>query len=338
LRPLLPLVLTACVTPIDLAEKRCPCAPGWLCAPLIDRCVESPCAVAPAAFRAEWATTNTIRYRWSPAGDRSKFVRYELHLAASAAQIGTSAEQVFGPAQNEELGSFALPFTSGTNDLVEATHATGLMPQTSYAAQLWVYDSALCVAKSDAIAITTKPDLPNEVVIYRDAPPAGAGYAPPSFRDVADQTGPGRHLEWMPSQDPTCVEAVCGNNLKVRSFAVSLAHLRAGGFANAMLELRISNDGTSFATFARTWLVFGPGCSEIFRLEPMTIPRSIAYTTLQVPLTGLRNDALRPLAYEDVGGDGGHPACEFNVGGRFTRASADGGMTRVRVDDVRVRY
>lgn len=342
MRRLLPLLLLgACISPIELSEKRCPCAPGFVCDLARDRCVDTACsgAVSPADFRAEWATSNTIRFRWTPSGDRTQLVRYELRVAETAELLATTRARVYGPRDNPELGSFTLPFTNDVDDLVDHTVAWGLEPQQSYVGQLWAFDSSLCVFRTPAVAKSTRPGLPNEVMLFRDAQPAGSSYLPSSFGDAPDDTGPGRHLEWVPDRDPLCAsnsEGVCGENLRLRDLGVSLAGIPPGGFVDAVLEFRIANEGTILGSYGRTWLALR-GCSEVFRLEPMAIAPSAEYRTVQVPLGALSN-GTRPLARGDLQADGGSTVCEFNVGGRFSRTAADGGSTRIRIDDVRVRY
>lgn len=342
MRRLLPLLLLgACITPIDLTQKSCPCAAGFVCDLARDRCVDTACtgAVTAQGFRAEWSTANSILYRWTPMGDRTQLVRYELHVAETAEQLATAPARIYGTRENPELASFTLPFTSGTEDVVNATVAWGLQPQHSYVAQLWAFDSSLCVFRTPAVAKSTRPDLPNEVVLFRDALPPSGGLFPASYVVAPDDTGSGRHLEWVPNTDPVCAanpEGVCGENLRLTSLSVPLSAIRAGPFVDAILEFRVANEGTILGAFARTWLAFR-GCGEIFRLEPMVIAPSVEYRTLQVPLSGLSN-GTRPLAAEDLAADGGSPLCQFNVGGRFSRTAVDGGSTRIRVDDVRIRY
>ena len=70
-----------------------------------------------AALRAEWATSNVIAWRWERTGDAADFVRYELATGPTptAALLGMGGSQLFGPAQNPELGHFTLPRT-GADD------------------------------------------------------------------------------------------------------------------------------------------------------------------------------------------------------------------------------
>ena len=332
------LLAAGCLTPIDTADKRCPCAPGFFCDLARDRCVDEACTPAVRAddFRAEWATSNAIHFRWTPVGDRSRFVRYELHVAQTVEALSTPEARAYGSAENPELSFFSLPRTGGTEDLVDATTAWGLAAQASFVAQLLVFDTGLCASRTPAVARSTKLDLPDEVVLFRDAAPPGF-YLPSSFRDVPDDTGPGRHLEWVPDLDPICAPSpnrVCGDNLRRSGMSIDLSFISAGAFADSFLELKVANGGTAPAFYARTWLSFR-GCSDVYRLEPFAIAVSADYRTLQVPLTALENGA-GPLAFGNLT-DGG-PLCEFNVGGQFTRTAADGGSTRVRVDDVRIRY
>ncbi|MBL8950008.1 MAG: hypothetical protein JNK82_04470 [Myxococcaceae bacterium] len=339
LLPSLCMLSAACLTPVDLSAKRCPCAPGFICDLSRDRCVDTACtpAVSFSDFRAEWSTSNAIRYHWQPGPGREAFVRYELRVAETADALETSTARVYGPDQNPELGGYVLQRTGGTDDLVDGTTARGLTPQKSWAAQLYAFDNALCVFRSPVVAASTLLDLPDEIVVFRDTPITGQP-RPANYRDVPATPAAGRVMEWVAVEDPFCqgtTDQLCPANLKLSELAADLSRLGPGVFATAFYELKISNGSTAPYFYSRMWLgVQGPAGCEVFRFEPFTLAPGEAWQTLQVPLSALRGDSALLTSARLTG----VTLCEANVGASFTRTSADGGQARVRVDDVRIRY
>lgn len=336
---------TGCsLEPLDLAEKRCPCATGYQCDDARDRCVAvggptcTP-AISPTGFRAAWSTANAIRYEWVPAGGPDAFVRYELHIAERPEDLGTARARIVGPSENPELGGYVLPRLRGSDDLVTATTVDGLRASTTYAAELVAIDTSFCAFHSEVAARATSLEPPAEIVIFRDADPPGSP-SPPAFLPVDDGMG-GRVLEHRPDEDPECIasgEMLCSQNLKLTGLDLDLSRVTEGSFASvAFLELSIASDSTSPSFFGRVWLNFEGG-AHIFRIEPITIRANGSFHVLQVPLRVL-SDGTRTLTQPDLAlAAGGTPLFEFNVGGNWSRRTAADAPVRVHVDEIRVRY
>ena len=337
---------SSCLTPIDTTMKQCPCAPGFVCDSSQNRCITEACTAGVRAedFRAEWATSNAIRFRWTPTGDRTQLVRYELRVAASLDELGTGSARVYATAENPELGGFALPRTGVTEDLVDGTTAWGLTPQRSYVAQLLVFDTSLCVFRTPTVGRATTFDLPDKVVLFEDV--RASNYLPSSIRDVPDvgDGGPGRHLEWTPNLDPECIatpHTSCGNFLRLRDLSTDLEPVTGGSFTTAFVELKVANESTvpHFYAHLRLMLVDDAGgCGEVYSFVPFAMPATGSYYRVQVPLSAFKGQG-RYLTADDLDpARGGTRLCEFGLHHFMSRLAADGGWARVLIDDVRVRY
>jgi hypothetical protein len=327
--------------PIDATDKSCPCAPGYECDPATMRCVSTSTpgcepAVTVSDFRAVWATPNVIRWEWQPGGDLTQLVGYEIHVEL----VRTGQVTVYDRTQNPELGDDVLPRAGGgAEDLVTSTMTSGHAPDETYAGQLVAIDSSLCEFRSPIAAASTTLDLPEEIVLFRDASSVGSPF-PGTIRVVPD--GPDAYLEHVPSMDMECVasgEDVCSQQLRWQGFSVSLSDISQGEFDRvAILEIRMANEGSSPSFFSNTWIQLDDG--RFFRLQPFTIapgPR-----TIQVPLRALANDGTE-LTHGDIA-DPRNPrhVTEVDVGGQWSRCAPGEAMPctngRVIIDDASIRH
>lgn len=334
------LASSSCVIEsLDLSDRRCPCATGYVCRPALDRCCRP--AIEIQGFRASWATANSIRWEWSPRADPSRFLRYELVIAENSADLvaRTGTAIVFDETINPELGGFVLPRTSGNEDIVTATITDGLRPGTTYLARLQAFDNELCPAATDVAIAETTIDPPETIEIYRDEAIGGAN--PTNFQPVPDPEG-GMHLAWGTREDMECMVSgrdLCPNNLRRGGFDVPIDRISRGAFESAertaMLEMTVTHDSSTPSFYSKVWLrvVENGSCGRPFQLEPMTLRAARAGQTvtqrIQVPLAALQADdaSAARLSFEGL-----TSVCEFNVGGAWLLGST------VWVDDVLIRY
>ena len=316
---LLALVALGCaVEPVDLSEKRCPCAEPFVCDMARDRCVSArlDCDARAEGFRAVWSTANVIRWEWAPRGERSSFVRYELEVAERPEDLGTSAARIIGPDENPELGGYVLPRTGGADDVVTSTMSYDHDSETTYVARLLVTDTTFCTFRSEMAAISTTLDPPEELVLY-GGPRPDPGFPVPGDLEIVDDGAGGMATQHVPSRDPECLdsgEGVCSQNIRWSGLDVSAADISEGEHGNvAMLEVELTNDTDTASFFSRVWIQIG----GFHRLEPFTIPS--ARRVYQVPLrvlvgddgaTTLTHATLQAAAVEEV-----------NVGGQWSRCA-----------------
>lgn len=333
--------LAGCSVDADLSKKRCPCAAGYSCDPVQNVCVPGPSCdpkVRVNDFQAAWSTTNTIRWRWEPDGEADDFVRYEMVVAQSLEDLlsRSGSARVFGPDLNPELGSLLLPRTDGTEDYVRGTGTDELEPNTSYVGQLLVVDTELCAFSTDIVGKGTTPELPAEVLIFRDDPPPGYA-APDSFGPVDDSQGSGRHLEFRPGEDPECVasgDATCGQPLRYQDMNLDLGRISAGQFDTAFLEFLIASDASIPSYYSLTWLWFDDCNQAQFRYVPYAIRSTDEYQRIQIPLAVFPQDGSdRLLTHADLETDAqGTPLCGFAIGGAWQLGAT------IRIDELRIRF
>jgi hypothetical protein len=336
------VALGACsLEPIDVSDKACPCGPGFVCDDATNRCVAmvggdggmgcEPAVVA-TDFGASWATANVIRWAWTPSGEASALLRYEIHVARSVDELGTSSAVVFGPDENPELGDYVLPRTGGADDVVEHTMTHGLDPMTDYVGRLVAVDTSLCEFRSAPAAISTTLMPPESFLLFGDTPTPGNPF-PGTIRVVEE--GSERYLEHVPDDDAECVmsgEGVCSQNIRWMGIGLDASDISEGEFANvALLEAVVTNDSDVSSFYSRIWLQVG---DRFFRLEPFTYRASPEPRTYQVPLRVLDSDGT-PLTHADLAGN---TVDEVNVGGQWSRTAPGGGQGRVRIHSLRIAY
>ncbi len=327
--------------PIDVSDKSCPCAPGFVCDEALDRCravavmdggMDCEPLVTATDFQASWATSNVIRWRWSPSGTATDLLRYEIHVATSPDELGTPSAQVFGPDDNAELGGYVLPRTGGPDDVVDATMTFGLDPMTDYVGQLVAVDTSLCEFRSAPAAISTTLFPPESLLLFGDTPTPGGPF-PGTIRVVEE--GSERYLEHVPDDDAECImsgEGVCSQNLRWTGIGLDASDVSEGEFVNlAYLEAVVENDSDVSSFYSRLWLTVS---ERIYRLEPFTYRAGADRRTYQVPLRVLDSDGTR-LSHAELSTN---PIDEVNVGGQWSRTGAGGGQGRVRIHSLTIRY
>jgi hypothetical protein len=339
-----------CIPDVSLEGKRCPCAEGYVCDALRDTCARSACtpALTIADFTASWATAHTIRWQWQPSGPSASFLRYELVVAESEADLASrqGSARVIGPEENEELGYHQFPVVGG---VVTVTEARDLVPDTIHYAQLYVVDVNQCGAASAVVARSTTPEPLGRIVLFDDEIPAGGYLVPgaPAFALVADAGG--AHLaydaaidaECVPSTaDPEDVRATCGQPLRVQEFAIEVARdpaqpqlnrLTDQTFGSAYLELALAFESPIPAYYAVPWLALG-ACAEdaIYRFEALTVP--LGEHALEVPLAAMTS-ASGPLDYPAIDTQtDGTPVCGIAISAQWHKTST------LRIDSVAIRY
>ena len=267
------LIVAGCsVAPVDLTEKECPCAEPFVCDEAANRCVAADgCAstVTAEGFTAEWATAHVIRWAWTPVGERSDFLRYEIEVADDPSDLGTSAARIIGPDENPELGGFVLPRTGGADDIVDFTLTYEHDAGTTYVARLLVTDTSFCTFRSEMAAINTTLDPPEEIVLY-DGPRPDPGFPLPGDLRIIDEDG-AMITEHTPSRDTQCIESgegVCSQNIRWSGMAIAASDISEGELANlALLEVDLDNATDTPSFFSRVWIQTEGG--GLFRLEPL---------------------------------------------------------------------
>lgn len=335
-------LLGGCSVDVDLSAKSCPCAPGYTCDPVLNRCVSGPSCepkIRVTGFAAAWSTSNTIHWTWEPQGESDDFLRYDLVVAETAEDLASRSgtARVFGPDVNPELGGYLLPRTGGTDDVVRGTLTDDLLPDTDYVGQLLAVDNELCAFTTDIVGKSTILELPDEVVIFRDDPPPG--YAVPSgFGPVDDATGGGRHLEFRPGEDPECVSSglvTCGQPLRYQDMDIDLGRISAGQFETAFFEFLVASNASIPSYYSLVWLWFD-ACADParFRFQPYTIRSNDAYQRVQIPLRAFPNEgdgsALSHAVLDTEAT--GTPLCGFGIAGAWQLEAT------IRIDDIRVRF
>ena len=72
------------VEPVDLGDRECPCAQGFVCNELGRCCAPTPFV---SDFEMEWATATSIRWHWTPnPHPEAGFTGYEIAIACAKEQ------------------------------------------------------------------------------------------------------------------------------------------------------------------------------------------------------------------------------------------------------------
>jgi hypothetical protein len=340
-----------CTVDVSIEGKQCPCVDGFVCDPALDQCVRQTCEpkVTVADFEAAWATSNTIRWTWTPQGEPDDLLRYELRLAETRQALATSDARIYSADDNPELAGYLVPIVGG---VVDATWSDDLEPGMSYVAQLRAVDDELCEYGSDVAAEATLPALPSTITLFRDELPPDAELAPAAITVTPDGSGSGAHLAYSALTDDECnpdvpdpedVRAVCGQPLRLRRLDRSIVRdpgqpagggLEESSLASAFLEMKVSNVAPVDSYYSVMWLRFGDCFSEdlLFRWDGFAFRSDDAYVTLQVPLRILENGD-GPLTFDPIDTNGsGQTLCGVAIGAGWHKTS------EVRVDDIVIRY
>lgn len=289
---------TACsINDVPLQGLACPCATGWACESHV--CVPSgvgcggpgaePGSLVFLDFSQRWTTPNTVRVQWTLQSydDAS---HYELELAANRkALIAREDVRTIDGTINPELSRVALARTRSDSDLVDATTATGLLPDMPYAFRLLAFDTAGGVSCSDIVSTFTPSDALDEIVL------AELGTIESGFMLPECLATDGAHryeyaCERTETSDiatcDTIVEAgvECWENIRLIDASHDVRTMSDGDFASAFLEIEMSLEDLQDAY----WLE--PAVQPAGRADYQTVVtmRSDASVeTLQLPLRNL---------------------------------------------------
>jgi hypothetical protein len=338
---------STCAIEVSLDGKACPCADGYRCDEALNTCFKPTCSpkVEVKDLQAEWATPNTIAYRWTSAGEETVFLRYEMILAENREDLvgASGSARTITPSTNPEFSFYLRPQTDGAK--VETTLVRELSPSTAYVARLFAIDSAGCAFGSNLVTIQTPEEARASIWLFENS--VDAGYSRPSMGlDVVDG-----ELVYTPANDMECApmansDPVCGQPIGVQDLERDIAaggsedvRITASNFGSAFLEARVSNVGEFDSHISVLWLWFN-GCPsddtrgvalDNYRFDEFTLPAlpDRSYETIQVPLSALHSvDDGSAFSFARINS----PLCGSVVGAQWNKTG------QVRVDWVRIRY
>lgn len=288
------------------------------------------CALELTDLVAEWATPNTIRWRWKTGGEYERFASYRFRLAPSERDLRdrTNAVVTFDEGNRAELGTISQIAPAAGGQLQAFFDARELASATSYVAQVEVLDNTGCLTASDMSAGRTQQSAPNVVTVFSETP---VGYSIPAsyrFTTGASYRGNGHY---QGSVDCAVGESPCWLWARHSGLDLALAVIGADAFAtSAFLELAVACDNGPVG-YAGVRLSFGEDSgNDPFNDEAWGLRCDGAYELIQAPLRVFTKplQSGRVLAPADLAA----ALFEAGVGGIFTHG------TRVRVDEVAIRW
>ena len=332
-----------CIGETELEGKACPCLDTHVCDAVLKVCVKPGssgagqvgAAVKPSQLRAEWTTSNSIRWLWTrdSQDDPNQLAGYRLAVAATEAEVlsETGAETWSGSLDlassdrhiNPELARYALPRTNDSEPL-EATLTDLHQADSVVFARLIATDTAgRQWATNIAQARTTIAPFPSdEVILFSESEVPGISI-PTTFERTAGAAHEGSfHYEWTNDTGIPFEQLRIQPNPTIPVDAVS-----EGDFeTTAVFEVavRVQSDAPSF--WSEMWLRFGKDFYA--RFKPLTYRNDDAYRVIQVPLRVLSDNSGELLKHSQLTSG----VEEINVGGFFS----DGAV--VRVDEARIRW
>lgn len=324
--------LGGCAADLDLSDKPCPCAPGWLC--VSGLCVNGsdgqPGRITVGDLRSDWQTPNVIHWRWSIAGDPTDFAELQLVVAETQEDVlerGPTA-RVFDQESRPALGAYYRRRTGGDDDAVESVHTDGHEPSTRYFAQLVAFDTGGHITRSNVAMVTTQAPPIDGLVLFDDGERIGGYGLPADSWAVSDERpfAGERHLTYT---HPCPSGAACYDNARRHDLGLGPLAYSGGTHALAYLEMRVAIDGTVAADWCEIGLhltrVEGGG-RDNFGLQPVVPLADGEYHLLQVPLTALGSGRLTYERATATTVDGFRIGCNFVAG------------TRVHIDEVAIRW
>jgi len=305
--------LAACSVDVDLAGKQCPCLPGWVCDSVEQICVRQDSASEGAftieSFDADWATPNSIRWRWKIDGRRESFHAFEVVVGPSEEAVRERSDVVVWTAEiNPELQLFSVPRNDGV-DYIEGTITDQLTPSTDYYAQLVVIDTAQQSSRSPIVVKRTAPasELAIDLVTETGIGP-GHWLQPECLELVSDAPYEGmnhyQYQHWCSSDEtqvctdpqlPDGESPSCWMNIQFGGIDVDATELTAGGFEFAYLEVALALVSPAQATEPT------PAYYVQLRVDepphywaPLSLRGDGEYRLFQIPLSafGLTHEAL----------------------------------------------
>ncbi len=307
LPPLVAALSSGCSVEVELEGKRCPCASGYLCDESTQICVAELCAVSAKSFAPLWSTPHSLAFAWTPTGAESKFLSYEIVVAASEADLGarSGSARTLTSAEHPELSTFATG-DGGPNVVLVG----GLTPDSIYYAQLVATDTDRCASRSSVVAGRTSPAPTNDPIVLFDA--WAPGDPPPSISPefaTLSGTGPEAEILYVLANDTQCFGAdarsECGQPIKLELTVGVVAaddgqanRVRPGTFGDAYLELTLWYASPVAAKWGVVWL-HPEGAASDYRFDGWTVPASEGWSTIEVPLHALEGPT-GPLQHRDL--------------------------------------
>lgn len=317
------------VDPLDLSNKRCPCASGFVCDTSIDACVPSGDGGLRARdggdggpdgggkdaggrivvfnLRSTWATGNGIRWDWQVLGDAAEFDRYEVITGPRAEDVRARASTTkrYDAASNPELGRFggratdpaARPFGMWT---VTDGHEEG----QNVFAQVVAYDKAGGMTVTEIPSeTTTRPRA--TLVLYENGIADGGAPTPSSTK--TSTSNPFEGTQCLEQTVDCAGAATCDRSAGVQGMdGKSVSAIDATDFDRAYLELAIRGTNVPGSFSDVTLLVGADGCGVPCRMRFSGVsfgPGPADWRRVQIPLRVLkRSDGTgAALNYAELG-------------------------------------
>jgi hypothetical protein len=332
---------STCTVDTSLDGKRCPCVDGYVCDEPLGRCVRQTCAPSFAIehLEVEWATPNTIAYRWEPLGDDEDHLQYELLLAENEDDLftGSGTARRLTLATHPELDFAHRPGAQG----LQRSMARDLEPGTLYLARVVAIDDSLCPFRSTVLASRTADEATAAIALFEDTIAPGVELQPEGV--VVE----GGQVIYTPNADPECTQvegsdADCGNPVRLQHLDVIASQtspespgLSASSFERAFLEMRVANRGELGSVSAELW-IWPDGCAGggLYQLDNFTLITAEDHQIVQVPLSVmLRESDGAPLTFAALDIDnGGSPICGTAIGAQWNK------LGQVLIDHIRIRH
>ncbi len=290
----------------------------------IARCFSEPggsSSLTLDAFALEFATPNTLRFRWESTDPVGEFSEYEvLLMPADASECDV---QRVDQRTNPGLGHFRGP---DVDHLLVATSIGSLAPNTRYVAQLLIHDESGASRASELRTVQTSRQPQREFVLFSEG--AATGYSIPDTLTIAtgDAFSGSEYLEFVSD----CLGG-CFENLRRQDIGISLSTMTPEDFSQAYYEFAIASSGTEHSYWSQVRLSFDQedGSRELFIYAPMVLAARETYTVHQIPLRAFSKDAQATQLNYDFASRGVY---EFTVGGNWPLGDT------VRLDELRILW
>ena len=319
------LVATGCsIAALDLEGKKCPCADGYECDVPRDTCVAAGTLVTDAStppdvrvvdtgapdtavvtplvvvsdLKALWATPSSIRWEWKVTGEQKSFRAYEIVVGKSASDVEKRAAgvDVLRGAEHPELDLFDARGGKATGPVTVWTTTDGTSPNPKFV-QVHATDVNGTTSSSSILSFANPPG-PDRTKILFDGVEKTA--RPADFVFKAPVGG-----EPLYELIVACATSPCAKRGEIYDLTTDLANptpFTAADFKTAFVTFDIEGNVASTTYGSTVAIEFGSGACVggagvcKFRYGGFTQRRSGVRTTVQAPLSELRNDD-GPLTY-----------------------------------------
>lgn len=342
----LALLVSGCVADLDLSDKPCPCAQGYVC--VDDRCVPGAPGVDGGVtagrigvvdFHSDWQTPNSLHWRWTLEGDPSDFGELLLVIAESeedvVARSGTA--RIVDRTERASLGVYYRQRTDGERDVVSSVFTDEHTPATRYYAQIVAIDNRGRESRSNVAPADTQGRPLEGVLLFSDERPPGYplpdGSVAPPLRHVSEAPygDTTHHLSYEQTYCPN-ETAICFENLRWQKLAAGPLSMNGGSFALAYLEMALAIESTEPAFWSELGIGLdvpdGDTGHEIWVFKPFVPRYDEGYHIVQIPLRVLEGsgDTLTHARATATTVE------SFRFGSMFPVGS------RVRIDEVWIRW